>query len=71
MSDVEGGAGVVDGNDEEGNKKKAAGAGGCAGGLIAAVIGLILAIAAAFGIVSSQTATPAPVDQPFIVYGDS
>jgi hypothetical protein len=44
---------------------------GPAGAIVAAVVGVILAIGAAFGIVSSQTATPAPVDQPFIVYGDS
>lgn len=42
-----------------------------AGAIIAAVVGGILAVGAAFGIVSSQTATPAPVDEPFIVYGDS
>lgn len=45
--------------------------GGPAGAIIAAVVGAILAIGAAFGIVSSQTATPAPVDKPFIVYGDA
>jgi hypothetical protein len=42
-----------------------------AGAIIAAVVGAILAVGASFGIVSSQTATPAPVDEPFIVYGDS
>ena len=45
--------------------------GGPAGAIIAAVVGAILAVGAAFGIVSSQTATPGPVDKPFIVYGDS
>ena len=45
--------------------------GGPAGAIIAAVVGAIHAVGAAFGIVSSQTATPAPVDKPFIVYGDS
>jgi hypothetical protein len=45
--------------------------GGPAGAIIAAVVGAILAIGAAFGIVSSQTAAPAPVDKPFIVYGAS
>ncbi|HRY08872.1 MAG: hypothetical protein H6528_01455 [Actinobacteria bacterium] len=45
--------------------------GGPAGAIIAAVVGAILAVGAAFGIVSSQTASPAPVDKPFIVYGDS
>lgn len=44
---------------------------GPAGAIIAAVVGIVIAIGAAFGIVSSQTATPAPVDKPFIVYGDS
>lgn len=44
---------------------------GPAGAIIAAVVGVVLAIGAAFGIVSSQTASPAPVDKPFIVYGDS
>jgi hypothetical protein len=41
------------------------------GAIIAAVAGAIVAVGAAFGIVSSQTATPSPVDEPFIVYGDS
>lgn len=41
------------------------------GTIVAAVVGVVLAGLAAFGIVSSQTATPAPVDQPYIVYGDS
>lgn len=45
--------------------------GGPLGAIIAAVVGLLLAILAAFGIVSSQSASPSPVDQPFIVYGDS
>ncbi|HQR78878.1 MAG TPA: hypothetical protein PLT68_01525 [Actinomycetota bacterium] len=45
--------------------------GGPTGAIIAAVVGAILAIGAAFGIVSSQTASPAPVDKPFIVYGDT
>lgn len=44
---------------------------GPTGAIIAAVVGVVIAIGAAFGIVSSQTATPAPVDKPFIVYGDS
>lgn len=44
---------------------------GPAGAIIAAIVGTVLAIGAAFGIVSSQTASPAPVDKPFIVYGDS
>ncbi|MFN8127698.1 MAG: hypothetical protein U0R28_02765 [Candidatus Nanopelagicales bacterium] len=44
---------------------------GPAGAIIAGIVGIVLAIGAAFGIVSSQTATPAPVDKPFIVYGDT
>jgi hypothetical protein len=44
---------------------------GPAGAVVAGIVGIVLAIGAAFGIVSSQTATPAPVDKPFIVYGDS
>lgn len=37
-----------------------------------AVAGVVLAVAALFGLVSSQTAAPAqnPADQPVIVYGD-
>ena len=38
------------------------------GGIIAAIVGAILAALAAFGIVSSQSATPPPVDKPYIVY---
>ncbi len=45
--------------------------GGPVGAIVAAVVGAVIAVGAAFGIVSSQTATPGPVDQPFIVYGDS
>lgn len=41
------------------------------GPIIAVVVGAVLAVVAAFGVVSSQTATPSPVDQPYIVYGDS
>lgn len=44
---------------------------GPAGAIVAGVVGLLIAVGAAFGIVSSQTSTPAPNDQPFIVYGDS
>ncbi|MDP4676641.1 MAG: hypothetical protein ACYYNF_00735 [Actinomycetes bacterium] len=39
------------------------------GPIIAAVVGAIVAGGAAFGIVSSQTAVPSPVDAPFVVYG--
>lgn len=41
------------------------------GTIVSGVVGSVLAIAAAFGIVASQSATPAPVDKPYIVYGDS
>ena len=36
------------------------------------VAGIVLGLAALFGLVSSQTAAPAenPADQPIIVYGD-
>lgn len=44
---------------------------GPVGAIVAGVVGVILAVGAAFGIVSSQTSTPAPVDQPFIVYGET
>ena len=44
---------------------------GPAGAIISGIVGIVLAIGAAFGIVSSQTATPGPVDKPFIVYGDT
>ncbi len=43
---------------------------GPAGAIIAAIVGVVLAVGAAFGIVSSQTRS-APVDKPLIVYGDS
>lgn len=56
---------------EENDEQKKRGAGGWLAALIAVIVGLLLAILAAFGIVSSQTATPAPVDQPYIVYGDT
>lgn len=41
------------------------------GPTIASVVGGVIAIAAAFGIVSATSSTPAPVDKPFIVYGNS
>ncbi len=40
-------------------------------GLLAAIVGAILAGVVSFGLVSSQTAVPAPVDKPYIVYGNS
>lgn len=44
---------------------------GVLGGVIAVVVGGVLAGLATFGLVSSQTATPAAVDKPFVVYGNS
>jgi hypothetical protein len=41
------------------------------GALIAAIVGAILAALAAFGLVSTQSASPAPIDKPYIVYGTS
>ena len=41
------------------------------GALIAAIVGTVLAGLASFGLVSSQSATPAPIDKPYIVYGTS
>lgn len=46
-------------------------AGGPVGAIVAAVVGAVIAVGAAFGIVSSQSGSPAPVDKPFIVYGES
>lgn len=42
-----------------------------AGAIIAAVVGAVIAGAASFGLVSSQTAVPAPVDKEYVVYGTS
>jgi hypothetical protein len=44
---------------------------GALAGVIAVVVGGVLAGLATFGLVSSQTATPSPVDKPYIVYGSS
>lgn len=41
------------------------------GAIIAAVVGAVVAGAASFGLVTSQTAAPAPIDKPYIVYGTS
>lgn len=45
--------------------------GGFGGAIIAAIGGGLLAVGLGFGFVSSQSAAPAPVDSPYIVYGDS
>jgi hypothetical protein len=45
--------------------------GGMVAGVISAVVGGVLAVALGFGLVSSQTSSPAPVDTPYIVYGTS
>ena len=42
---------------------------GIAGAIIAAVVGGVIAGGASFGLVSSQTAVPAPVDKQYVVYG--
>jgi hypothetical protein len=43
--------------------------GGMLGAIVAGVVGMIVAGGLAFGLVSSQTATPPTVDAPYIVYG--
>lgn len=50
------------------NSDKSVG-GGWLGPVVAAVTGTIIAGGAAFGIVSSQTGVPEPVNEPYIVYG--
>jgi hypothetical protein len=39
------------------------------GPIVAAVVRAVIAGGAAFGLVSSQTAVPAPVDKEYVVYG--
>lgn len=39
------------------------------GPVIALVVGALLAAGASLGLVASQSATPAVVDKPFVVYG--
>lgn len=41
------------------------------GQIVSVVVGGALAFFLGFGLVASQTSTPAPVDAPYIVYGDS
>jgi hypothetical protein len=41
------------------------------GGLVAALLGALLAFGASFGLVNSQTAVPSPVNSPYVVYGES
>ena len=41
------------------------------GPIIAAVVGAVIAGGAAFGIISSQSAVPATVDAPYVVYGST
>ena len=36
----------------------------------AAVVGLVLAVVASFGIISSSNGTPEPVDEPLVTYGE-
>ncbi len=42
---------------------------GFAGAAIAAVVGALIAGGASLGLVSSQTAVPAPIDKEYVVYG--
>ncbi|MEZ5116856.1 MAG: hypothetical protein R2737_11365 [Candidatus Nanopelagicales bacterium] len=39
------------------------------GPIVAVVVGAVVAGGAAFGLVSSQSAVPAPADAPYVVYG--
>ena len=41
------------------------------GPIIAAVVGAVLAGGVSFGLISSQTAVPATVDSPYVVYGSN
>lgn len=40
-------------------------------GIVSAIVGGVLALLAGFGLINSQSAVPAPVDAPYIVYGQS
>jgi hypothetical protein len=42
---------------------------GFVGAIIAAIVGALVAGGATFGLVSSLTAVPAPVDKEYVVYG--
>ena len=45
---------------------------GWLGGVIAAIVGSVLAVGAGLGLVSAAGgSTPPPVDAPYIVYGES
>lgn len=35
-----------------------------------AVVGVVLAVAVSFGIISSQSGTPDPVEEPLVTYGE-
>lgn len=39
------------------------------GPIVATVTGVVLGVGVAFGAVTSQTANPSPVDEPYVVYG--
>lgn len=43
---------------------------GIVGAIIAAVVGSLVAFGGVSLVVNSQTAIPAPVDKPYIVYGN-
>ena len=40
------------------------------GAVIAGVVAVALAVGTAFGLVTSQSQTPDPVDKPLVVYGE-
>jgi hypothetical protein len=40
------------------------------GALIAALVGLLVAVGTSVSLVEMQTQTPDPVDKPLVVYGD-
>ncbi len=40
-------------------------------GILAALLGGVIAVGAALGLVANQSAPPPPVNKPFIVYGSN
>jgi hypothetical protein len=44
--------------------------GSIVGLVIAGVVAVVLAVGTAFGLVTSQSQTPDPVDKPLVVYGE-
>lgn len=41
------------------------------GAVVSVIVGALLALGAAFGLVSATSTTPPAVDAPYIVYGDA